>query len=236
MRLHCSFFWQASRWPPSRAVRPPLNPVTASEASPSIARRRRTKDTIAARSVRGLVAPGLTRPLACKAGSFLRADLKLETAISSARCYCRRGRTSSRTRRAGRRCAPELGIRDFGSGRPPQSGGPHEDHPMKFASLMLAAALALGAGEACAHGYKLGSLEIAHPWSRATPKGASVGAGYLKITNSGTAPDRLMGGTVAVAKRFEVHEMKTENGVAKMRPVVGGLEIKPGATVELGPD
>ncbi|HVY59760.1 MAG TPA: copper chaperone PCu(A)C [Xanthobacteraceae bacterium] len=107
---------------------------------------------------------------------------------------------------------------------------------MKFATVILAAALALGATAASAQGYKVGPLEIAHPWSRATPKGASVGAGYMKITNSGTEPDRLIGGTSAVAQRFEVHEMKMDGGVMKMRPVSGGLEIKPGETVELGPN
>jgi copper(I)-binding protein len=56
-----------------------------------------------------------------------------------------------------------------------------------------------------------------------------------KITNTGTAPDRLIGGSADVAPTFEVHEMTMENGVAKMRPVKGGLEIKPGETVELKP-
>lgn len=107
---------------------------------------------------------------------------------------------------------------------------------MKVAKLFVIAALVFGAGAASAHEYKIGSLEIIHPWSRATPKGASVGAGYMKITNSGTTADRLIGGTSAVASRFEVHEMKMDGGVMKMRPVAGGLEIKPGETVELGPD
>jgi hypothetical protein len=80
-----------------------------------------------------------------------------------------------------------------------------------------------------------GSLKISAPWARATPKGASVGGGYMKITNSGTAPDRLIGGTTDVASSFEVHEMSMDNGVMKMRPVTGGLEIKPGQTVELKP-
>ena len=57
----------------------------------------------------------------------------------------------------------------------------------------------------------------------------------MKITNSGTAPDRLISGSSDVASKFEVHEMSMENGVAKMRPVNGGLEIKPGQTVELKP-
>jgi hypothetical protein len=81
----------------------------------------------------------------------------------------------------------------------------------------------------------VGSLKISAPWARATPKGASVGGGYMKITNTGTAPDRLLGGATDVANRFEVHEMSMDNGVMKMRAVTGGLEIKPGQTVELKP-
>jgi copper(I)-binding protein len=82
----------------------------------------------------------------------------------------------------------------------------------------------------------VGSLKISAPWARATPKGASVGGGYMKITNAGTAPDRLVGGSTNISKRFEVHQMTMENGVMKMRPVTGGLEIKPGQTVTLDPN
>jgi copper(I)-binding protein len=82
----------------------------------------------------------------------------------------------------------------------------------------------------------VGSLKISAPWARATPKGASVGGGYMKITNAGTAPDRLVGGSTDISKRFEVHQMTMENGVMKMRPVTGGLEIKPGQTVTLDPN
>jgi copper(I)-binding protein len=105
---------------------------------------------------------------------------------------------------------------------------------MKCFSLALAGVLAL-AGSAVAHEFKIGTLEIGHPWSRATPKGASVAAGYLKITNKGTEPDRLVGGSSPVAGRFELHEMATVDGVMKMRLLANGLEIKPGETVELRP-
>jgi copper(I)-binding protein len=81
----------------------------------------------------------------------------------------------------------------------------------------------------------VGSLKISAPWARATPKGASVGGAYLKITNTGSAPDRLIGGSTDVAAKFEIHEMKMDGGVMKMRPVADGLEIKPGQTVELAP-
>ena len=97
------------------------------------------------------------------------------------------------------------------------------------------AAFAVAGTTANAADYKAGSLDISDPWSRATPKGASVAAGYMKIKNNGPTPDRLISGSSDVAPRFEVHEMRMENGVAKMRQVTGGLEIKPGETVELKP-
>jgi periplasmic copper chaperone A len=82
---------------------------------------------------------------------------------------------------------------------------------------------------------KVGSLTIEQPWSRATPGGAKVGGGYLRITNTGATPDRLTGGSFVNASRVEVHEMSIENDVMRMKQVQGGLEIKPGATVELKP-
>ena len=102
-------------------------------------------------------------------------------------------------------------------------------------SVLLAAMLAFAATAASAHEYKAGSLEIKHPWSRATPKGAAVAGGYMKIVNTGTTPDRLIGGSSAAAPKFEIHEMSMEGGVAKMRMLPKGLEIKPGQTVELKP-
>ena len=80
-----------------------------------------------------------------------------------------------------------------------------------------------------------GSLKISAPWTRATPKGASVGGGYLTITNTGTAPDRLVGGASDVSSRFEIHEMSMDGGVMKMRAMPKGVEIKPGETVTFKP-
>jgi len=88
---------------------------------------------------------------------------------------------------------------------------------------------------AFAHDYTVGSLRIDHPWSRATPKGASIAAGYLVIENKGSAPDRLVGGSSAIAERFEIHEMKMDGGVMKMRPFARGLEIAPGKSVTFAP-
>ena len=57
----------------------------------------------------------------------------------------------------------------------------------------------------------------------------------MKITNKGTQPDRLVGGTLENADKIEIHETMMENNVAKMHPASGGIEIKPGQTVELKP-
>jgi copper(I)-binding protein len=102
-------------------------------------------------------------------------------------------------------------------------------------SILIACVLSLAAGAAAAQEFKAGPLEIDQPWSRATPKGAKVAAGYLTIKNTGTEPDRLVSVTSPAAGKSEIHEMSMEKGVMKMRPVPGGVEIKPGETVELKP-
>jgi copper(I)-binding protein len=99
---------------------------------------------------------------------------------------------------------------------------------------LIGAAVFLIGGMAAAETYSAGGLQIVGPWARATPKGSTVSAGYLTITNKGQEADRLIGGSVAPASRFEVHTTVTENGVARMRQVTS-LEIKPGETVELRP-
>lgn len=83
--------------------------------------------------------------------------------------------------------------------------------------------------------FAAGSLLVEAPWTRATPGGAKVGGGYMRIVNRGSEPDRLIGGTAAVAARVEVHESSVVNGVARMRPIEGGLVIGPGQTIELKP-
>lgn len=82
---------------------------------------------------------------------------------------------------------------------------------------------------------KAGDLTIETPWLRATPNGAKVAGGYVRITNTGSAPDTLTGATVPFAKSSDIHSMSMEGSVMKMAPVSGGLTIKPGETVELKP-
>jgi copper(I)-binding protein len=101
--------------------------------------------------------------------------------------------------------------------------------------LLAASLVASLIGIANAKDYKAGALEIDSPWSRAIPKGASVAAGYMTIKNAGATPDRLISVSTPVAGKVEIHEMTMDEGIMKMRPVAGGIEIAPGATVELKP-
>jgi copper(I)-binding protein len=104
-----------------------------------------------------------------------------------------------------------------------------------FRSFAFISAFAMMTAPLHAHEFKAGDLTIDHPWTRATPANAPTAGGYAKITNHGTEPDRLTGGTIEGAKTFEVHEMSMDNNVMKMRQLETGLEIKPGETVELKP-
>ena len=117
----------------------------------------------------------------------------------------------------------------------------HDKHSLgTYIRRGLAAAFALSAAQllavhAQAADYDVGAIHIAQPWARATPKGASSGAAYMTITNSGTAPDRLSCVASDASAQCQIHTMSMEGGVMKMRPVEGGLEIKPGETVTLKP-
>lgn len=80
-----------------------------------------------------------------------------------------------------------------------------------------------------------GDLRIETPWMRATPGGAKVAGGYVRVTNTGTQADRLTGAAVAIAGRGAIHSMTMAGGVMKMAAVPEGLAIAPGQTVDLKP-
>lgn len=107
--------------------------------------------------------------------------------------------------------------------------------PRTSLSAIVAIAFAIAAISSATAQTKIGDLRIEHPWSRATPGGAKVAAGYLTITNTGTSPDRLVGGSAPNAGKVEVHEMAMNDNVMTMRPLQGGLLIEPGKTVTLAP-
>lgn len=105
---------------------------------------------------------------------------------------------------------------------------------MRLATILATLVAYLISTSAMAADYKVGAIEIMAPWSRATPKGAPTAIGYMSIKNNGTAPDRLIGGSVAVAKEFQLHSMAIEDGVAKMRELKA-VDIGPGQKIEFKP-
>ncbi len=104
-----------------------------------------------------------------------------------------------------------------------------------FACLVTLLLTAFCLQSAFAHGYKLGDLDIHHPWTRATPAGADVAGGYLDITNNGQTPDRLVSVEVVGVHMAMIHEMAMTDGVMTMRPLPNGLVVDPGETVTLKP-
>jgi periplasmic copper chaperone A len=113
-----------------------------------------------------------------------------------------------------------------------------DPHALKAAApafRVVPAVEATGATTAPAASVTAGDLTIETPWLRATPNGAKVAGGYVRITNRGTTPDTLTAAAVPFARTGDIHSMAMEGGVMKMAPVSGGLTIKPGETVELKP-
>lgn len=97
--------------------------------------------------------------------------------------------------------------------------------------LLLASPLAAAAQEV----FTLGTIEISDGFSRATLPNAPVGAGYITVTNKGTADDTLVSATSPVAGVTQIHEMKMEGDVMKMTELPDGLVIPAGQSVTLAP-
>lgn len=108
---------------------------------------------------------------------------------------------------------------------------------LKLTVLFGAALMATlsAAAPVAAHEFKSGTIEVEHPWSRATPPGAKVAAGYLSIENAGDAPDRLVSATAEIAAKTEIHEMTVTDGVMTMRPLPDGVALPSKGEARLAP-
>ena len=76
-------------------------------------------------------------------------------------------------------------------------------------------------------------VEVIDPWVRATVAGQPVAGAFMELKSPQAA--RLVGATTPAAKRVELHEMKHEGGVMKMRgrkeialPAGEGVRLEPG--------
>lgn len=98
---------------------------------------------------------------------------------------------------------------------------------------VTAAALGAAALAAQAHEFKVGKIDIGHPYARATVPGQPAGGGFLKLENKGDA-DRLLSASAGVAGSVELHSMSMEGNVMRMRQV-DSIVLPAGKTVELKP-
>ncbi len=105
---------------------------------------------------------------------------------------------------------------------------------MRKTLLTLAALCGLSTA-ALAHEYEAGSLHIVHPWARAMPAAAPTAAAYLTVRNQGEAADRLLGADTPRAETVELHRHVHADGLMKMEPVEGGLEIPAGGELKVAP-
>ncbi|CAL78836.1 conserved hypothetical protein; putative signal peptide; putative Nuclear export factor GLE1 domain [Bradyrhizobium sp. ORS 278] len=104
-----------------------------------------------------------------------------------------------------------------------------DPHALKYPAPLLR----LTAAEPTPRGVAKADIMVSSGWSRATPGGAKVGAGFITLTNTGREPDRLIAASADIADTVEIHEMSTRDGVMVMRPIEQGLVLPPGQTVAL---
>ncbi|SCB43869.1 copper chaperone PCu(A)C [Rhizobium multihospitium] len=116
----------------------------------------------------------------------------------------------------------------------PLSGAMAQDNgAMKsMPGMHMDAGTAAPSGSASA---KLGDLDISGGYVRAMLPGQPVGGGYITIHNIGKTDDKLTSVTSSSAGKVELHEMKMEGEIMKMREIKGGIAIPAGATVTLAP-
>jgi len=102
--------------------------------------------------------------------------------------------------------------------------------PLAAAALALLAACSRPAGE-------VGDpdIQVVHAWARPTVAGQGGTAAYMRIANFGSGEDRLLAVTAEAPAKASLHETSNEGGIARMRPVAGGLAIPKRQVVSLEP-
>ena len=83
-----------------------------------------------------------------------------------------------------------------------------------------------------AHKYEAENMLVDHPWMKAFNNN---GAGYFKIKNTSNTDIHLLEVVSDSVDNIELHTIIMEEGVAKMRPIKGGVIIKVGESIEFKP-
>ena len=101
-------------------------------------------------------------------------------------------------------------------------------------ALAAAAFVATLSLTAQGHEFKAKDMLIVHPFAVPTMPGAMSGAAYLTLENKGTAADKLLAISTPRAKRVELHTMRMDGGIMRMREV-DAIEVKAGETIKMRP-
>lgn len=81
------------------------------------------------------------------------------------------------------------------------------------------------------HGHvDAGDFILHAPYIRVTPQSA---AAFFRIENVGDQDDRLIGASSPIAKKVELHTHIMADGVARMRPIEGGIALPEAGMHEL---
>lgn len=106
--------------------------------------------------------------------------------------------------------------------------------PSLVKQALLLATLLLPACFASAHEYKVGELEIAHPWSQELPPNAPTVAAYFVIHNNGKSADQLESVSSPIAGQAQLHEHVMTKDLMKMQQVES-VDIPAGGDVTFAP-
>lgn len=83
-------------------------------------------------------------------------------------------------------------------------------------------------------GVRAEALTVDQGWIRSGPPGATVLAGYARLSNPGSTELRIVEARSSAFAKVEFHETREEDGVSRMRPV-DALVIPAGGSVVLEP-
>jgi hypothetical protein len=85
-----------------------------------------------------------------------------------------------------------------------------------------------------AHGFEVGELFVRHPYALPSLAGSQNGAVYFKgIQNKGKSADQLLSARTEVAQSVQMHEMRMDNQVMRMKELPS-IELPAGEVVVLG--
>lgn len=77
------------------------------------------------------------------------------------------------------------------------------------------------------------AVTVQNAWARATTPGVPTGGVYVTLTSPDG--DRLLGVTSPAAAKADLHSMRMDGTIMRMREITGGLTLPPGTPVTLNP-